>query len=308
MAFGLLGAVANQAGAVPIVATGGTKTTSGDYTIHTFTGSGTFEVTEGAGDVDVFVVAGGAAGGGWSSANWINSGGGGAGGAKATTGIAVEVGSYTVTIGAGSSAYNTSGSNSSFASTVSTGGGHAAWAAFPAYYPTDAYAVAASGGSGGGGTSFIPGSGSAVPPLVAGGSGTPGQGYPGGTAVQPNPGQGSASAGGGGGGGSGGNGVQPGPYATALSGNGGSGVVNSYPGSPVTYAGGGGGGNSIFSPAPMRGTGGSGGGGDGATQTVDATNGATNTGSGGGGGERVSGDNYGQGGSGIVIVRYLTAG
>ena len=83
----------------------------------------------------------------------------------------VSIDGDTVTIGGGASAYNTNGTNSSFDSTASTGGGFGAWAAFPAYYPGDAYGVAASGGSGGGGAAFIPGGGSAVPPLVAGGSG-----------------------------------------------------------------------------------------------------------------------------------------
>ena len=91
MTFGLLGAVANQAGVAAVEATGGTKTTSGDYTIHTFTGSGTFEVTAGAGDVEVLIVAGGGSGGGWSSDTWRVFGGGGAGGAQ-TAPIAVAVG------------------------------------------------------------------------------------------------------------------------------------------------------------------------------------------------------------------------
>ena len=60
-------------------ATGGTVTTSGDYTIHTFTsGSGTF-TSNGAGNVEVLVVAGG--GGGTPGTDCcVGGGGGGAGG------------------------------------------------------------------------------------------------------------------------------------------------------------------------------------------------------------------------------------
>ena len=59
-------------------ATGGTITTFGDYVIHTFTSSGTFEVTDSTlTEVDVLVVGGGGSGGG-------NFGGGGGGGAVLT--------------------------------------------------------------------------------------------------------------------------------------------------------------------------------------------------------------------------------
>jgi hypothetical protein len=50
-----------------ISATGGTITTCGDYKIHTFTGPGTFTVTNagnpGSSTVDYLVVAGGGSGG-----------------------------------------------------------------------------------------------------------------------------------------------------------------------------------------------------------------------------------------------------
>jgi hypothetical protein len=58
-----------------ILATGGTITTAAGKTIHTFTSSGTFEVTGGSGDVEYLVVAGGGGGGGADV-----GGGGGAGG------------------------------------------------------------------------------------------------------------------------------------------------------------------------------------------------------------------------------------
>ena len=85
-------------------ATGGTITTAGGYTIHTFTSSGTFNASK-AGTVEYLVIAGG--GGGGSTVG----GGGGAGGYRATgygpsplRGSAVsglETGTYTITVGAG---------------------------------------------------------------------------------------------------------------------------------------------------------------------------------------------------------------
>ena len=175
MSFALLGAVANQAGAAPIEATGGTETTSGDYTIHTFNSSGTFEVTAGAGDVEVLVLAGGGAGGGWSGTDEITNGGGGAGGLQTAT-VAVSIGTYTVTIGGGGSAWNTNGTNSVFGPTTSNGGGFGAWCAYPNYYPGTAYGSAAPGGSGGGGTGFNTTPGVPDSVMLPGGSGTAGQG------------------------------------------------------------------------------------------------------------------------------------
>jgi hypothetical protein len=57
-----------------MVATGGTKTTSGAYTIHTFTSSGTFAVSGASATVDYMIVAGGGGGGA------TRAGGGGGGG------------------------------------------------------------------------------------------------------------------------------------------------------------------------------------------------------------------------------------
>ena len=68
MSFGYqvlgFGSSANQF--IGITASGGAKTTSGDYTIHTFNSSGTFTISAGEGDVEYLVVAG--AGGGAGSA------------------------------------------------------------------------------------------------------------------------------------------------------------------------------------------------------------------------------------------------
>ena len=87
-------------------ATGGTVTTSGNYKIHTFTSSGTFEVTN-VGDsasVDYLVVAGGGAGGGGYDGNG-GSGAGGAGG-YLTSSLDVSAQSYSITVGAGGSTNN----------------------------------------------------------------------------------------------------------------------------------------------------------------------------------------------------------
>ena len=130
--FGVAGAEALFSG----TATGGTITTSGDWKIHTFTSSGTFEVTDGSGLVEFLAIAGGGGGGGYHGG--FNGGGGAGGyrcsvigensggGASAEDRKSVSVGTYTVTIGAGGSgggvtAY--SGSNSVFDDITSTGGG-----------------------------------------------------------------------------------------------------------------------------------------------------------------------------------------
>ena len=101
-----------------IAATGGTETTCGDFKIHTFTGPGTFTVTNaglsaGSNTVDYLVVAGGGAG-----ASTYRSGGGGAGGVrfsattycepspatplKAPVALPVSAQAYPITVGAGS--------------------------------------------------------------------------------------------------------------------------------------------------------------------------------------------------------------
>lgn len=106
--------------------------------------------------------------------------------------------------------------------------------------------------------------------------------------------------GGGGGGGAGGNGQDA---AITISGNGGIGVIQTITGSSVYYAGGGGGGGLI------GGVGGLGGGGNG---DETSHHGAPNTGGGGGGGGSKSFGYYsqtwvGNGGSGVVIVKFLTS-
>lgn len=123
------------------VATGGTVTTAGGYTYHTFTASGTFTAYRPVA-ADILVVAGGG-----GSGYYGNAGGGGAGGylegSKTLSGV------YPITVGAGGSgaypnaASGTNGANSTFGLATAIGGGTGSG--------PDAVINGSSGGSGGGG-------------------------------------------------------------------------------------------------------------------------------------------------------------
>ena len=277
-----------------VAATGGTITTSGDYKIHSFTGPGTFTVTNagnagGSNSVDYLVVAGGGSSG-LSGPTGYESGGGGAGGLRTGTSFPISVTAFPITVGAGGSAAN--GSPSIFSTITSTGGG------FGGPNGTTS-GLGSPGGSGGGG-------GQGGNPPSAGGAGntppvSPPQGNPGGTSTQISNaagGGGSNSAGGGGNpslktGGSGTDvtpifGAAPQPFYIA---NG----PNAGPSASGIFAGGGGG--------AQCGTGGSGGGGNNSGATGYA--GIANTG-GGGGGVSVPPPSSanGNGGSGIVLIKY----
>lgn len=254
-------------------ATGGVITESNGYRYHTFTSSGTFQVTKGSSDVEVLLVGGGGSAG-WGASNCWGPGGGGAGGyvAFATPVAAI---SYPIVIGAGGTAassrvYGNSGSSTTAFGQTAVGGGTGGFDLSPGY---NGY----SGGSGGGacwtGTA---------------GSGTTGQGYPGGTAGKNDNGNT-----GGGGGGAGGAGASTGGF-TANPGHGGDGLQwldGNY------YAGGGGGG---YYQTYVATSGGLGGGANSNTSTGIA--GTANTGGGGGAGH--NGSSSAHGGSGIVIIRY----
>ncbi len=273
----------------PVVATGGTITTSGENTIHTFTSSGTFTVTSGYGAVSYLVVAGGGGGGRTSNTTRNRSSGGGGAGGMRTGSLAVSPASYTITIGsggAGSTDVNSkgaNGSNSIFGSVTATSGGGGG---------SSTVEEGAAGGSGGGGG----GGGGDV-----GGAGTSGQGNNGGAGCSACA---SSTEGGGGGGGAG---AVGGAGTSIAGGNGGAGSASSISGSSVTYAGGGGGGTYGSSGA---GSGGAGGGGAGGNPNNNGTDGTVNTGGGGGGsgGSNGASGNGGAGGSGIVIISYATAG
>jgi hypothetical protein len=207
----------------PFNATGGTITTSGAYTIHTFTSSGTF-TPNGDGNVDYLVVAGGGGGGGSNTSD--SGGGGGAGGFRTATDLAVTAVAYTVTIGAGgaggasanaASGNGTKGGNSSFGAISSTGGG----------FGGGVTGAGGAGGSGGGGGSrYIgsPGSGVAAPGAGNQGNYSPVEGYTG-TPTGWN----YYWVGGAGGGA----GAQPTNHVA------GAGLSSSYSGSAVTYSSGG---------------------------------------------------------------------
>jgi hypothetical protein len=304
-----------------VSATGGTVTTSGLYTIHTFNSSGTFSVISG-GTVEYLVIAGGGGGGGsWTTGNWTGGGGGGAGGYRSSVGgelsgggssaespIILGVGAHPIVVGGGGSGGSlTNNGNNGFDSYIknpssvdivrSLGGGGGAGAQWPGGVGVRRDGLA--GGSGGGAAGIVSGT---LP-----GSGTASQGYRGGT-------NGSVNRGSGAGGGAlaiGLNGDVAGVdaygynYTKVHGGTGGPGVFSSITGTSIQRGGGGGGGCDETTNY-LPGIGGLGGGGTGGTPTATAgTPGTANTGGGGGGGTRAAGGN---GGSGIVIIRYLTAG
>ena len=251
-----------------VIATGGTETTSGDFKIHTFTGPGTFQVTDagqptGSNTIEYLVVAGGGAG-----ANDLG-GGGGAGGYRSvypvpsTGGLPVAVASYPVTVGAGGARASTpsipgptkgsNGSNSVFSgsSTItSTGGGAGGGSATPG----PAQLVGSPGGSGGGGSGYGnpstgPGGTGNTPPV------SPPQGNNGGTSN----GGTDAYPGAGGGGSAAVGGTPPGVGAAGSAG--GAGTPNTIDGNSFSWAGGGGG--AAYEPGASAGNGGVGGGGGG---------------------------------------------
>jgi len=257
---------------------------TGTYTgfaYKTFTASGTLTVTT-AGFADVIVLGGGAGG---STNSTTAGGGGGAGGALVITNAYLEVGTLTVTVGAGGATGENTvnslpGNTSRLGSYYGVGGG-------PAGGRTGTTRNGFPGGSGGGGGGSDAGA-------STGGAGTAGQGNNGGTGA-------SSGAGGGGGGAS----AVGANAASNVGGNGGAGSTTTIAGTTPSGAyvagsyafGGGGGGGGNGSTA---GTGGSGGGGAGATGAATATAGTANTGGGGGGADAGVGNS---GGSGIVIVR-----
>ena len=304
-----------------VAATGGTVTTvCTNFKVHTFTGPGTFCVSN-AGNVSgsnkvEFLVIGGGAGGGHS-----RGGGGGAGGYRfspgtaagcyaagpsplGTNALSVTATAFPITVGGGGTAgtgptiacqRGGDGSNSIFSTIISAGGGGGGGTNRPSPNVTPGN----DGGSGGGGG--IGGSGGGT-----GGSGntpstSPSQGNDGGNsnnsnAVPLSPDKRNA-------GGGGGASAVGAAASGCVAGAGGAGLASTINGTPTTRGGGGGGGTQEKVP----GSGGSGGGGNGGNTSypsgpIDATNGTDNTGGGGGGGQ--DNGSGGTGGGGIVILRY----
>jgi hypothetical protein len=270
-ATGTTPAIAPKATGGNIVANDGT------YWYHAFLSSGNFTPLQ-ALTCDYLVIAGGGSGG-----SAYEGGGGGAGGLRSTVGttggggslespLSLTAQSYSVVIGAGGTSVNPerngiAGSNSTFATITSIGGGYGACGGNNE--------PGGNGGSGGG-----------TARSLGAGSGTTGQGFAGGNG-------GGDVAGGGGGAGVAGYSHGPGGAGVAIS------TWASPTGTGVSnyYAGGGGGGNS--------GAGGAGGGGAG--HPTAAASAVANTGSGGGGARTYSPGSSGNGGSGLVIVRYAMA-
>ena len=267
-----------------IIASGGTVTTGGGYKTHTFTTSGTFEVTSG-GDIEYLIVAGGGAGA-------STDGGGGGGGGVVTGTMNIQPGSYTITRGGGGSYVNANdragntGNNSTALGFTARGGGGGGNDRVSGQGPK-------TGGSGGGGGSRQ--SYNQWPGASGIQNSTYGYGYgnDGGDGV----GEASSPAStrySGGGGGAG----EAGKHGSDSSDRAGGGNGIQWPsGSGTYYGGGGGGGHNVI------GQGGLGGGGNGSNGNATTAGGA-NTGGGGGGGG--NGHTRGSsGGSGIIIIRYL---
>ena len=320
---------ADVTGITFISASGGTETNSpcGNFKIHTFTGPGTFTVSCTASApanniVSYLVVAGGGGGGGYfNGAGGAGGGGAGAGGYRefkgpadtytasplngnpGGTSITVTAQAYPIAVGAGgaggptgpspspptSGVEGAKGVDSTFSTVTSAGGGGGFWRNGGGT-PTPS-----SGGSGGGG-----GSDDSSPVAVGQGNTppvTPPQGQNAGTNTGSGPFYG--GAGGGGAGAVGSNGTN------SAGGAGGTGVSSSITGSSVTRAGGGGGG--AYQTGTV-GAGGSGGGGAGANNGGTSGSGTVNTGGGAGGvGTQAPGTPFGttgNGGSGIVVIRY----
>ena len=312
----------NVTGNAFLEASGGTESTCGNFKIHKFTGPGTFTVSKIATEspapdhntVSYLVVAGGGAGGS------NRSGGGGGGGFReykgptdsytasplngnpGGTAVTVTATAFPITVGAGGggnscSSPGSNGNPSTFSTITSTAGGGAG-----------ANANGAAGGSGGGsacrdGASSFTGGAGNTPPV------SPAQGFPGG------------STGGGctgpyrGAGAGGGGATEAGVNnpTSVVATRGGAGATTSISGTPTSYSGGGGGGTYANSPPDGPGTGTAGAGspcgtGTAGKATANSCSAAANT----GGGSGAGGVNFGpgaaglsgNGGSGIVIIRY----
>ena len=302
-------------GGLPVTETDVEVTLSGIYCVAKFKTVGSdysFTVPSGISKLDYLVVAGGGGGG---------SGGGGGGGVLQQNDFSVVGGtSISVTVGRGGTGGSggrgtviaaTKGADSKFGAITAKGGGAGG---------TENVNGNVDGGSGGGSrfdcTVSTCGSGPA-------GSGVTGQGNNGGYSTY------NSYGAGGGGGGAGGAGFNT--TRTYIGGNGGIGLASEITGSSVYYGGGGGGGinnnhgqyvgvdaggNLVFNgQTPLTtggGQGGLGGGGygssygaGGASGKANAADGAPNTGGGGGGTDPEDID-AGDGGSGVVIARWVS--
>lgn len=270
----------------------------GDETILSFANDSVIRVC-GAGTIDVLLVGGGGGGGAASG------GGGGAGGFVYQTGLSVQPGVYSISVGRGGAGGTTTsddwpgkagGATSAFGLTALGGGAGGG-----------AGAGGAGASGGGAGANYWYTGAANVEATNAGGEGTDGQGFGGG--VSTNVYRSWSATQGGGGGGAGGAGGSPASNG-APGGAGGAGRACSITGYEVVYAGGGAGGSGGYSNA----AGGAGGGGAGGKtltypNTTAGEDGVDGLGGGGGGGGSAgdSRSSGGAGGDGIVIVRFRPA-
>ena len=308
----VLDSTSNVRGSNYIVATGGCITTSGDYKIHKFTGPGTFCVTSagtpsGSNTADYLVVAGGGTGGshygggggggGWRASSGTTTGSYTAGPGPLTSPVSalpISATGYPITVGGGgtgvpapSNCNGGSGSTSTFSTVSSAGGGGGGGQG----------ANGVAGGSGGGGSwnASSGGTGGAgnTPPV------TPAQGSAGGTGHGPS--SPYATAGGGGATEVGQNAVT----APSTAGRGGAGATSCITASPVGYSGGGGGSGEGAHGVTAGAASPCGSGTAGANTNAPSTAGAVNRGGGTGGAFGPGPSSIsGNGGSGIVVIRY----
>lgn len=236
--------------------------------------------------VRVLLVGGGGSGGkGGIGSN--EAGGGGAGGLILAETSTVPGTTYEFTIGSGGSGanYGSSGNSSAAFGFEAFGGGKGGGS------NGSTISLPGSGGSGGGGAHD----------KVTGGSRNQvfGRGFDGGTPITN-----SAGAGGGGAVGKGKTTSQVvTPYAAYVGGDGGEGFCTAISGTSTCYAGGGGGTGSWSNDTQIYGAGGSSVGGAG-----NGSAGLDNTGSGGGGRTGSEAGNAGNGGSGVLIIRWTPSG
>jgi hypothetical protein len=285
--FSLYG-IAAEVGGTSTKATGGVVTSDATYYYHTFLTSGNFVPNQSI-TADYLVIGGGGSGGG----------GGGAGAYRTSLGgsaLSLTATSYAVLVGAGGASQGTLGNNigangndTIFSTITSNGGGHAG-----------EIGTAGATGSGVGNGNASGGGAGTNPANSAGAGGT--YGNAGGLSHTSYPSPPAYGSGGGGGAGAAG-----GRGSTAKGGDGGAGLNTNSTWATVTgtgvsgYYAGGGAGYAEPGYAQLA-VGGAGGGGNATT----APNGTANTGSGAGSIGSLNPVAYagGNGGSGIVIVRY----
>lgn len=239
-----------------------------------------------------YLMIGGGGGGGGTFA-----GGGGAGGVLSSN-ISLPPGQTVQIIVGSGGTRNISGGNSSIITSQTTitsigGGRGGTQTGYDTTTPGQSINGTA-GGSGGGGA----GGDNAVPTNGTGGAGTAGQGFAGGSGAGNTP----YTGAGGGGGGAGGTGFNAAGSRTGGAGGSGTPTYSTWAtdtntGVSGVYAGGGAGGSRPTQGGSLA-LGGAGGGGNSHTSAV------ANTGSGGGGGGGDAGELAGNGGSGLVLIRY----